>query len=41
MSEDLIEALKIDFDQGKYLLHGKRMRIARLDISNPKSVDLA
>mmetsp|Transcript_7894 Transcript_7894/g.13238 ORF Transcript_7894/g.13238 Transcript_7894/m.13238 type:complete len:414 (+) Transcript_7894:157-1398(+) len=41
MSEDLLDALYQDFEQDKYLLHGKRIRIARLDASDPQAVDLA
>ena len=34
MSEDLLEALKIDFDEDKYKIKGKGIKIARLDANN-------
>ena len=41
MSEDILEALKLDFDQGKYKIDGETIKIGRMDASDPNIRALA
>ena len=33
MSEDMLDALKNEFDQGKYMVEGFKIKIGRMDVS--------
>lgn len=41
MSEDLLEALHLDFKVGKYKIKGQQIKIGRMDANDPKIRELA